>query len=280
MSSSDILDTASSIVEVDLEARRVTRIEVNPSPTEGVDALVGVSIGSQFRRVLAECASDELAGGTLTAQLLDDTPVTALIAGSSLGRQGLIARDPEIQRMPLTDVCAGWRAGGLMIRAVEENDIAYLGEGPLAPSLDNESDPMAWHGLDELPLGAMRRRRRLDISPAVHGFDFDVVFRDSYIEPDGRESVVHEYAITGRIDAIGVVIDLAAIPHVLPSPECPAAAASAQRIVGLPLNQIRGRVGAEFSGISTCTHLNDACRSIGGLARAVAILRQPIPLNS
>ena len=41
--------------------------------------------------------------------------------------------------------------------------------------------------------------------------------------------------------------------------------ASAQRLVDRPISEIRGLVGNEFRGVSTCTHLNDTLRRLGDL---------------
>jgi hypothetical protein len=59
---------------------------------------------------------------------------------------------------------------------------------------------------------------------------------------------------------------------VLPYIECPDAAASAGRLTGMSVAELRRRVRQELTGISTCTHLNDLLRSladIGALAAAV-----------
>ena len=52
----------------------------------------------------------------------------------------------------------------------------------------------------------------------------------------------------------------------LPWPECPAAAASASRLGGQPVANLRDVVRQEFTGITTCTHLNDLLRSLADVA--------------
>jgi len=52
---------------------------------------------------------------------------------------------------------------------------------------------------------------------------------------------------------------------VLPWQECPAAAASAQRLVGIDLAEVVARVRADFVGPSTCTHLNSTLRALADL---------------
>jgi hypothetical protein len=60
---------------------------------------------------------------------------------------------------------------------------------------------------------------------------------------------------------------------VLPWPECPAAAASAGRLVGHPVTDIRGVVRQDLRGVTTCTHLNDLLRSMGDIGAMTATLR-------
>jgi hypothetical protein len=106
----------------------------------------------------------------------------------------------------------------------------------------------------------MRRARRTDVvggdEPAV-----DVLYRDSYVRPDGLETVIHEYVVALRFRD-GVIRSLRATPRTLPWVECPAAAASAERLVGVPLDGLRTHVRKTFGGTSTCTHLNDTLRSL------------------
>jgi hypothetical protein len=95
-------------------------------------------------------------------------------------------------------------------------------------------------------------------------FEVDAMFRDT-IAPEitGEEQVVHEYSLNARVDASSFeVLALNAQPRVLPYAECPAALASAERVVGKRLTDLRNVVRAEFLGVTTCTHLNDFLRSL------------------
>lgn len=281
-----VLDHSEASVTVDHYARIVSAIEVSAIEVPSADAdgdqhdaaqqLIGVPSTGKFRKMLGVFLPSEVAGGSVLAQILDDVPAATLIAGSALFRQGLIPRSPSSEeRRPQVDVCTGWKSGGVMAQAIIEDDVPYMGEGPLAPPLLSDTDPDAWHEFPPLPLGAMRRHRRLDITrledPAA-GYSLDIFFRDSFVEPDGRQSVVHEYGITGALDADGVITSIVAVPHVIPGPECPGAAASALRVIGLSLSEVRSHVTAEFSGISTCTHLNDMLRSLGATANLLSEL--------
>jgi hypothetical protein len=271
--SSTLLDHTEVTVEADHYARLVSTIEV-PSADGGqhdaAQQLIGVPTTGKFRKMLGVYLPEEVSSGSLLAQILDDVPAASLIAGSALFRQGLIEPSPSSEkRRPQVDVCTGWKSGGVMAQAIVEDDVPYMGEGPLAPTLLSDTDPLAWHQFPPLPLGAMRRHRRLDITALddpADGYALDIFFRDSFVEPDGRQSVVHEYGITGTLDSQGIITAIVATPHVIPGPECPGAAASAHRVLGLALSQVRAHVTTEFSGISTCTHLNDMLRSLGAMS--------------
>ena len=58
----------------------------------------------------------------------------------------------------------------------------------------------------------------------------------------------------------------------LPWPECPAAEASVERVLGLEVAVLRDHVRHELRGVGTCTHLNDVLRSLADLPRLVAAL--------
>jgi hypothetical protein len=110
----------------------------------------------------------------------------------------------------------------------------------------------------------MRRARRHDLWRDEDGvLRVDAFFRDSHMASDGVETVVHEYTVEASVDdESGVVLACEATPRVLPWIECPEAANSAGRLVGMSLKGLRPRVRAELIGPSTCTHLNDTLREL------------------
>jgi hypothetical protein len=228
---------------------------------------VGIPSGGRFRKVVAEHVDHTEPSGNLLTQVLDDVPAGLLIGGSSIGRRNLFPLQiAEARRGPVADICMGWKAGGEMQRALIDGDIPYMGEGPFAGVLESSDDPMGWHELRPLGVASMRRRRRLDIVSDTNGFAIHSMFRDSFIEPDGSETAVHEYEVSVLVDASSVITSAVARPRVLPGPECPGAARSVERLVGRRLDEIRALVTTEFVGATTCTHLNDMCRAIGLLA--------------
>jgi hypothetical protein len=95
---------------------------------------------------------------------------------------------------------------------------------------------------------------------------FDSHFRDSYRDEHGTETVLHEYLVDGWLEEGARTIGGAqAEARVLPWIECPAAIASAERLAGRSLGELRREVRTEFVGTSTCTHLNDMFRFLSDL---------------
>ncbi len=266
---------ASSEVVLDyLGGRLIQSAAVAAKPVSvGLDVLVGTRVGSGFRRMLAELMPGLAASHSLTHLLLDELTPGTLISGSALAREGSIklAGNGPMAKMPL-DICAGWVADGAMTVAIAETGIPLLGWGPPAPTLERADDPLSWHEMAPLPARSMRRRRLIDLGPGRDSSGSgdllaQVRFRDSYWEPDGTETVVHEYGLTLAVDPASWLITAAeAVPGPLPAPECPSAAASADRLIGVRVDDLRDLVRAEFTGTSTCTHLNDVFRSLADLA--------------
>jgi Protein of unknown function (DUF2889) len=142
--------------------------------------------------------------------------------------------------------------------------LGKLREGLRVTSLD----PHAWHALAPLPPESTRRRRRLDVlAPGPGGLHaIDAHFRDMHVDGEGRETVVHEYAAHGFVDARHRrIADLSAEALVLPWVECPAAVAGAERLQGTTFDDVRLRVRDELVGTASCTHLNDTLRSLADL---------------
>jgi hypothetical protein len=164
------------------------------------------------------------------------------------------------------DICAGWAHDATMMLHLADTGLLPVPLGPPAPILEPEDDPLAWHAMAPLGPHAVRRRRRLDLVGAIDPADdheVDMHFRDSHVDDAGLETIMHEYTLTGTVNpAAGRVGTVSAQVRVLPWMECPAALASAQRIDGMELAQLRLRVRKEFVGRTTCTHLNDSLRSL------------------
>ncbi|MGE0794779.1 MAG: DUF2889 domain-containing protein, partial [Acidimicrobiia bacterium] len=293
-------DTASITVATDGPARLVASIASEPA-VEGIERLVGVPVVAGFRKAIAGRLPDLASTGSLAALLLDDLTGAAIVSGSASGRAAIelgipwppgrpgpegsgtegdggveggggVAR-PRIRiGGPGPAVCIGHVAGGVMaVRTAEGRPL--LGQGPAVPDLTRADDPLGWHDDPALPPRSMRRRRRIDVWRDPEGVVVDTHFRDSHVEADGVETAVHEYEVTALLDPATLVVRAVDVrPRSLPGPECPGAAASAQRIVGEPVGILRDLVRAELRGETTCTHLNDQLRALADAPALLAAL--------
>ncbi|HLN18416.1 MAG TPA: DUF2889 domain-containing protein [Acidimicrobiales bacterium] len=256
-------------VTVDGKTRNLTEFEATP-PDPALEQLLGVMVGPGFRGKVDEALPHQREAHSLLYLLLDDLPGASLISGYAMLRGGAFEgmRKPRANEalFARADMCAGWASDATMMvtmRAKGENPTPV---GPPAPVVEPEDDPLACHPLSPLPPHAVRRRRRLDVV-APRGADelhqLDIFFRDSHVDAEGLETVLHEYTVHGNVDAATRrIVDLSATAQVLPWTECPGALGSAARLVGEPLEGLRPKVRQEFSGVTTCTHLNDTLRGI------------------
>jgi hypothetical protein len=247
-------------------------------PDPRLDGLVGQSVAGGFRARAAALVPDEGAGGTLLNLLLDDLPGANLVAGFPAQHDPSWSdfHIPIEQVARSTDQCAGWAADATILVAVRADaSIPVPATAPLGEAEDE--DPDAWHPRPLLPVGGMRRARRLDVvaddEDGGATLGFDAHFRDSYRDADDGESALHEYSVRGRYDpVVGTVTAIEGAVHVLPWTECPAAIGSVGRVVGMPAAELRARVREELVGTSTCTHLNDVLRSLADLPVLASVL--------
>ncbi len=82
--------------------------------------------------------------------------------------------------------------------------------------------------------------------------------RDSYTEPDGADTVMHEYRMDLWVDLPTMEVTRVEVePIALPYGDCWDAAAYVQRLVGLKLvSGFTGEALARLEGECRCTHLN------------------------
>jgi hypothetical protein len=263
--------------------RRLRSLTTQPEVPGAVD-LLGLVVGSGFRSALQRSVGCDGTARPPLYLLLDDLPVAALISGyaflfdssraDSGGREE--RADDNGARMVKADICSGWRSDGTMMVALRSGHGMPAPVGPAAPSLVNPDDPLGWHPIDDLPPASMRRRRLVDVTwgdpLAVHA-----MFRDTHKGADGVETVLHEYTVEATVDtSTRRVLQCEATPRALPWPECPQAAASASRLEGQPVGELRDFVRQDLSGTTTCTHLNDLLRSLADVATLAAILSERV----
>jgi Protein of unknown function (DUF2889) len=258
------LDTAGTLVSLEVDGG-----------SGDIDALLGRAVSAGFRDAVHAAFPDHIGACTPLALLLDDLPVAALISGYALLYLGQIPAEGARLSMK-SDICSGWRAGGTMMASVDAGEGVPVTVGPPAPTIadDIADDPVGWHAVGELPAGAMRRRRLVDVQGIGDTWAVMALFRDTHVDPAGVETVLHEYALTATVDAeTGEFTTCRAVPRVLPWVECPVAAASADRLAGQRVEDVRDFVRSSLRGTSTCTHLNDLLRSLGDVASLAATLR-------
>jgi hypothetical protein len=174
----------------------------------------------------------------------------------------------------MSGICAGFASDASIVDYARDHGTIPSVHGPIAPVLHRD-DPDGMHPVEPLRAHGMRRRRRLDITPPDAGqVHFDAHFRDSHVDADGAETIVHEYAVVGAVELATLTITaVTATVRVLPWQECPGAIDSASRVVGMRCAELRQRIRGEFVGTSTCTHLNDTLRSLGDVAALVEQIR-------
>lgn len=256
--------------------RTLLSLELHPDRPEAA-GLLGARVGSGFRAQVRDTVPGE--EGTPLGLLLDDLPGSALISGYVHMRSDVHAgRLPGASTPPgalerMQDICSGWRRGGTAMSSVAAGEGIPVQDCPPAPDLDLGPDPLAWQPVEVLPVGAMRRRRRIDVS-GTGPVEVDAMFRDSYGEPDGTEVVLHEYSLTATLSSMPdlEITAIAATPHVLPFWECPLAADNVAQLTGVPVGRLRQAVPERLRGIASCTHLNDLLRVLADVARLATLV--------
>jgi hypothetical protein len=246
-----------------MAGRVVNSVATDPG-VPSAPGLIGARAASGFRVRLSELMPEEQAARSLLYLLLDDVPGATLVSGYAVGAAGRADTAAAAGYRTVPDLCSGFRTGGTIMLSVEKTGRPPMVTGPVAPALERPDDPDGWHPMAAMQAGGMRRRRLLDVT-AVDESGLAVVsmFRDSHLSVEGEETIIHEYKLTAEVDSADWRITHAvATPQVLPWVECPSAAGSAQRLIGRTIHDLRAEVRAEFSGISTCTHLNDQMRSL------------------
>ncbi|MGQ0831118.1 MAG: DUF2889 domain-containing protein [Microthrixaceae bacterium] len=243
-------------------------------PVPALDELVGGHASKRLRARIDELLPDHRARGTVLLQLLDDFPMAALISSYGSSREQPAFRLPPEAGARLTDLCAGWAGGATMLDALDRTGIFPIPVGPPAPPPHDDGDALARHDVPAMTPRSVRRQRRLDLMGG-EPLSLDVHFRDSHLGVDGPEEILHEYALSADVSrGTLTVLAASATARVLPWPECPGALDSAGRVVGQPVSALRQLVASDFTGTSTCTHLNDVLRSLAGVTALAAALER------
>jgi len=271
--SGDVEIRARGSVEALIDSTTTEVLHLATEPRRAsVEDLTGLSVMRGFRAALAQADPVGRERRDGIGRLLDDLPVVSLISGHALVAAGLVTSGSDVRYTPRPGQCAGFAEGGPFMVSIQAGRVP-IPLGPAAPDLD--ADLPEELRPDRLGVHGMRRRRRTDLRWAGEGegVRVDATFRDSHMDADGIERIVHEYTLDAVVDlSDGVVREARATPRVLPWQACPLAATSATRIEGVQLSRLDDRVRREVSGVGSCTHLNDLLRTLADVPRLAALL--------
>ncbi len=262
-----------------LRDRTIAEIEATPARPK-IGQLVGARGGGHLRIRLDELMPEERANATPLHLIIDDVSGASLVAGwawsqwsdewgqdreAAMAAQGM---DPASMRKRMEGVCHGFAPGSsaLSRQGMSTNAVPVV-------DLRNPDDPEGWHAFTQQD-GAigMRRARRIDVwkDDLIR---IDAGFQDSATHPDGGRVAIHEYHLAATADPVSrKMLSIEVQPRVLPFPECPGASASAHRILGADLADLRAEVLKTFPGTLGCTHLNDMLRALAEVPALLARL--------
>jgi hypothetical protein len=273
-----VLGEARLRAEVSFPGRSIVRLAADPAD-ERLAGLVGLSASSGFRAAVDDALPHERATHSVRYQLLDDLPTALLVSGYAWQWEAPRPFPRPQNRgagtaIQYPNLCAGWIAGGTIVLGIEATGQVPAPYGPVVGPVEGD-DPRGWHETAPLTAHGMRRRRRLDVwvEPGETDARIECFFRDSHLDPEGVETALHEYTVRATLDRAtttftSCVGDFGALPwH-----ECPGALASPGRLVGQRPDGLRREVRDTFTGITTCTHLNDTLRSLEDVGALLAQL--------
>ena len=270
--------------EAELQWDRTIMAITSRPMRENIGRLVGARGGGHLRSALEELLPDERRSATPLHLILDDISGASLVAGWAWSRwnpewrggiEAAAATDSSApMRRPMEGVCMGFRPGSSALSM--DGSIRSNMNPAQVVDLPHPDDPQGWHPLSVQEGAAMRRARRIDVwvDGLIH---VDSTFQDSATDPSGGRVAIHEYGLTATADPVTLeLLSLTPDPRVLPFPECPAAVANAQRMVGTRLTDLREKVLVELKGTAGCTHLNDVLRSLAEVGALVERLEMTL----
>jgi hypothetical protein len=132
-----------------------------------------------------------------------------------------------------------------------------------------EGATLSWVGdlsADRYP-GVVRREIAVESFVRGRHLVFDAVLRDRWLDhATGEEEEIHGYHLELITEPpLLTIVAAHATPGHLPFPECPAAAASVQGLVGLSLLNGFNKAAADvLRGVDGCTHLLSMAQTISG----------------
>ena len=267
------LVAAEAAITAEISAERKLRhLEITPGGS--FPSLEGVSIAQGYRERAIRLWTRDLTEPA--GMLLMDVSGTGLISRYSMARvhaQGLEPQPEMTRRGPLVNICSGWREGGVAATAVLAGHGPPLDHVPLAPALLND-DALALHDLGQVRPLNMRRLRRIDLIPQDDSVVIDAHHRDTFVEADGQETILHEYTLRGSLRRSDLeFLELESVARVLPFPDCSLATREVERLLGTRAGSAPRSVREHLPGILNCTHLNDLLSNLGAIPYMLGHLR-------
>jgi hypothetical protein len=245
--------------------------------THALTALIEQNSMSGYRAALAECVPDQVERSSLLHSLLDDVPGASLVSGYAITRWDRAKDRAEWEqrekrpRRTMAGMCIGFAPGASGLN--DDGTARMPAVDVVVDPIDAGVDPLAWHPLVDVAGPSLRRVRRMDVWTEGPLIRVDSFFQDSCALPDGTRQGVHEYGLRVTADLeTGELRELVPEAHVLPQRECPLAILSVERLVGVPLTDLRRVVSRELRGVAGCTHLNDTVRALADVPALVDTL--------
>lgn len=246
------------------------------SPTSNVgdariETLGGVNAVAKFRARLRELYPRRAEREAGLYLLLDDIPGAVFVSNWAWhcwqGVGKAVATDEAVSETAtsMSGVCIGLAAGS---KALGPNGFPDLTRQSSAIVADvrNPDDPDGWHALPPATgYAGSRRCRWLDVSREGANIVAVAGFQDSAIQPDGHRRAVHEYRARAQMDREGRILEIDALPYILPYMSCPAASNAVGALAGRHISALRDEVPVLFAREAGCTHLNDVLRSLSSL---------------
>ena len=162
---------------------------------------MGNRVGPGFRSTVGKLFPDEAQRASLLHLLLDDWVGAALVSGYAVQHAainlGIEEKLPPGTADKMAGICAGFAqdaVAGPVRQAQRHHSVGARAGGAAARQ-------RRLHAVEPLRAHGMRRFRRLDLRPAMTARRFDAHFRDSHVDGDGVETIVHEYTVAGSVDA-------------------------------------------------------------------------------
>jgi hypothetical protein len=188
---------------------------------------IGASLLAEAR-VAADIAGDRTLTTLRTMPRRVD-PTELLGSSVASGFRGVVETilGPAATSSPLGVALADLATGAHLTDPAGDGGLAAAAGGgglparlPVATSLEDAGDPWSWHPVGVLPWGAVRRRRRYDLTVLGGDVVVDALLRDSRADADAGEVVLREWELAVWIDLHALrVLEIAAVPVVPSSPE-------------------------------------------------------------